>query len=91
MINSLNNIIGGLEGTSLLSKDDEEASNQMFMGQIPDIWKPWSYPSLKPLGSYVKNLKERIAFFQTWVEEGKPINYWLPGFHFTTGFLTGIK
>lgn len=63
----------------------------MFMGKIPELWKPWSYPSLKPVGSYIKDLKERMGFFATWVEEGKPINYWLPGFHFTTGFLTGLK
>jgi len=60
---NLRNIIMGFEGTILLSKDDEEASQQMFMGKIPDLWKPWSYPSLKPVGSYIKDLKERIAFF----------------------------
>lgn len=63
----------------------------MFNGKIPDIWRPLSYPSLKPLGSYCKNLIARIKFFQTWVDEGLPNNFWLPGFHFTTGFLTGVK
>jgi dynein heavy chain len=46
------------------------------------MWKPWSYPSLKPLGSYIKDLKLRIIFFNKWVEEDKPDNFWLPGFHF---------
>ena len=33
----------------------------------------------------------KLSDIEEWVEEGKPANYWLPGFHFTTGFLTGVK
>jgi dynein heavy chain len=55
----------------------------MYNGKIPEIWKALSYPSLKGLGSYLKDLKARIHFFELWVENGAPNNFWLAGFHFT--------
>lgn len=51
--------------------------------QVPALWLRRSFPSLKPLGSYVKEVLERAAFFNGWLEHGPPAVFWLPGFFFT--------
>jgi dynein heavy chain len=53
------------------------------------MWLKVSFPSLKPLGSYVKDLKARLLFFDEWVAQGIPSVYWINKFFFTHGFLTG--
>ena len=62
----------------------------MKVGKVPEEWLKFSFPSLKPLGPYIKDLTARCDFFRKWVEEGMPAKLWASGFYFTQGFLTGI-
>jgi dynein heavy chain len=60
-------------------------------GTVPVLWIDASYPSLKKLGGYIKDLLERLQWFKHWVEKGLPSILWISRFYFTQGFLTGTK
>lgn len=53
-------------------------------------WANAAYPSLKPLVSWMKNLIERVETLRKWTIEGQPKSFWLSGFFFPQGFLTGL-
>ena len=61
----------------------------MCDGLIPAMWITAGFNSLRPLGSYIKDVQVRLEFFQTWLDEGIPHVYWINKFFFTHGFLTG--
>jgi dynein heavy chain len=95
--NNLINLIRGsmkdmklaIKGEVLLSPALEGALVQLLDGKVPALWLAKCYPSLKPLGGFIKNLKERLEFFQIWVDTQIPEYFWIDRFYFTHGFLTG--
>ncbi len=56
MRDSLRNMDLAIRGLQVMSSELEAAYRSISVAQVPEIWKKVSYPSLKPLASYLDDL-----------------------------------
>jgi len=87
---SLSDLQKAVKGLVVMSADLEALSVAMLTNKLPALWAKVSYPSLKPLSSYIAELLERLAFFQSWLDDGSPVVFQMPHFFFVQAFMTGV-
>jgi len=87
---SLQELQKAVKGLVVMSADLDDIMKAMFDNKLPGGWAKVSYPSLRPLSSYVADLLDRLHFFATWVEEGPPDCFTMPFFFFVQAFMTGV-
>lgn len=89
MRTSLLDLQKAVRGLVVMSADLDGVMQAMFDNQLPALWAKVSYPSLKPLASYVTDLGDKLDFFQDWVDHGAPAVFIMPFFFFVQAFMTG--
>lgn len=64
-------------------KDTNKAPGSFLRNaQVPKAWTDRGFVSMKPLGSWLRDLTERLSFLQSWITNGPPKCYWMSGFFF---------
>ncbi|VDL85523.1 unnamed protein product [Schistocephalus solidus] len=87
---TLKDLTRAIDGFVVMSSDLEDVYNSVLIGKVPSVWAAKSYPSLKPLGSYMADLIIRLRFLNEWILFNAPAVFWISGFYFTQSFLTGV-
>lgn len=87
---SLISVRKAIQGLVVMSADLEEIFNCLNEGRVPASWSK-VYKSKKPLGSWTRDLIDRMNQFSNWaVTTHPPALFNLGYFTFPTGFLTAV-
>ncbi|XP_024940673.1 dynein heavy chain 1, axonemal [Cephus cinctus] len=86
---TLQDLLKALKGLVVMSEKLETMAFSLFVNKVPKVWQDKGYASLKPLGAWVLDLKDRINFITSWQTNGIPPAFWISGFYFPQAFLTG--
>ena len=87
---TLHELQRGIKGEVVMSAQLESMYNAFLLGQVPQLWHEGGYLSLKPLASWFDDTLARIEFLRDWNDNGIPTSFWISGFFFPQGFLTGV-
>jgi dynein heavy chain, axonemal len=91
MIASLRELKRAIKGEVVMSGELEVMYNCFVFQKVPPAWENAGYPCLKPLPSWIEDFFQRIDFMGKWLTKGPRPSYWLSGFFFPQGFMTGVK
>lgn len=86
---SLETLKKAIAGLVVMSEQMEKIYSSFLNNQVPELWTASAYPSLMPLASWVRDVQLRCFFILRWIRTGPPKSFWISGFFFPQGFLTG--
>jgi dynein heavy chain len=86
---TLRELIMALRGEAVLTGELDSIADDIDKGQVPALWRPLCYPILKPVGSFIRDLVERLQYFNAWTMSGAPAICWIGGLFFPQSYITG--
>jgi len=87
---TLNDLGKAVKGLVVFSPELEEVGAGCLTNKIPAPWIDVSYPSLKPMLSYIDDFMLRWKFVLNWIKGGIPLTFWFSAYFFQQAFLTGV-
>ena len=85
---SMGDLVKGVRGLLLITPELEAMFDALYHSAVPAAWH--HYPSLKPLGSWARDLSLRVAQLRRWHEDDMPKVFWLGGLMHPEGLLTAL-
>ena len=74
---SMADLVKGIRGLLLITPELESMFESLYHSAVPTAWH--FYPSLKPLGSWARDLSLRVAQLRRWHDDEMPKVFWLGG------------
>jgi dynein heavy chain len=87
---TLNDLKLAIDGTIIMSANLQAALDCLYDAVVPPVWSKISWQSAT-IGLWYSEFLARVQQFHTWLYEGRPLVFWLPGFFNPQGFLTAIR
>ncbi|KAL2308160.1 hypothetical protein Nmel_001164 [Mimus melanotis] len=79
-----------IDGTIIMSEELQDALDNIYDARIPKLWFRISWESTT-LGFWFTELLERSQQFSSWLQDGRPNQFWMTGFFNPQGFLTAMR
>ena len=89
MLSTLKLLKKGIKGLVVMSADLDAIFDALANNKVPALYLK-AYPSLKPLGSWTRDLTARLEQIRGWISGSYPGVYWLAGFTYPSCFLTAV-
>ncbi|MEW5311809.1 MAG: hypothetical protein WDW38_003494 [Sanguina aurantia] len=81
----------GLKGDLTMTEPMERLMKSLATDAVPASWRNLAYPSLRPLGSWLQNMLQRVQQLLEWTADlGVPKVVWLSGLFNPQSFLTAV-
>ncbi|NXT68932.1 DYH5 protein, partial [Chaetops frenatus] len=79
-----------IDGAIIMSEELQDALDNIYDARIPKLWFRISWESTT-LGFWFTELLERNQQFSSWLQDGRPNQFWMTGFFNPQGFLTAMR